>query len=233
MDLLKDIDQQEVLKSLKSVNDLGNSVLYNMCKENFTHDTPEEIIAKTNIIGRVYAVALDRGKDKNKTEAGKRKHITDDFFPKVIVPIFMRPRIGTLFSDLDKLNNQRDNIKTILYAHYYLMHALKKINKEEKRSFSSKYFHFHFPHLFFIYDSRANPSLNEIVSGKIIKDHRKIKMQDDKYASFFNKSLFLQKEIFEQFGIELSPRQLDNYLLIFANENLRNKGKKKIITTNK
>ena len=39
--------------------DLGNNVLYDLCKNNFYHKRNSEIIAKIWLIGRAYSASLD------------------------------------------------------------------------------------------------------------------------------------------------------------------------------
>ena len=51
----------QIVNCQKSTNwDLGNSVLYNLCENNFDHSSDEKIIAKVWLIGRVYAAAIER-----------------------------------------------------------------------------------------------------------------------------------------------------------------------------
>lgn len=83
------------------------------------------------------------------------------------------------------------------------------------------------PDLFFILDSRAQAAMNKIVSGRSPKTYPKEKKHYASYANYFYKSLFLQNKIREEFSITLTPRQIDNYLLVIANEDLRRKNKKK------
>jgi hypothetical protein len=219
--LLEAIDKKKVSHSLNSIYDLSNRTLYDLCSENFEHDTPDKILAKTVIIGRTYAVALDRGKDKNKETAEIPKYINDDFYLKKVTPLFLKSKIDNLLLKLKSINQIPESPDEILAAHFYLMDHLKKINKQDKRSFCSKYLHFHLPGLFFIYDSRAQNAINKIVSSKGSKSVFKLKKQDETYAKFVLKALFLRNTIYKDTSILLTPRQLDNYLLTAANEHLR------------
>jgi len=221
MKLLEAIDKRKVSDSKCTVYKLSNQTLYDLCTENFDHDTPEKILAKTVIIGRTYAVALDRGKDKNKETAKIPKYINDDFYQKKVVPLFLKSKIDNLLFKLKSIDQIPESVDEILAVHFYLTNHLKKINKENKRSFCSKYLHFHLPGLFFIYDSRADNAINKIVSSKGPKSVTKVKRQDKQYADFFYKAQFLQKAIYDETSILLTPRQLDNYLLVSANEHLR------------
>ena len=65
------------LKECKtSVWDLGNSVLYDLCKKHPLHKNKTEILAKIWLIGKSYSASIDRRK-KNKKEA------PDEFYDKV------------------------------------------------------------------------------------------------------------------------------------------------------
>lgn len=95
----------------------------------------------------------------------------------------------------------------------------------EKRSFCSIYLHFHLSDLFFIYDSRVTGSLRQFFSRTPRKFNSIIKLNgiDNEYAKYVCKSLSLREEIEDNFGIEMTIRQLDNLLIIFANNSLNNR----------
>ncbi|MFC1785893.1 hypothetical protein ACFLZA_00835, partial [Candidatus Neomarinimicrobiota bacterium] len=65
--------------------DFGNEVLYELCKKNFEHKEDDKIIAKVWLIGRAYAAAIERR--KNKTD------INDDFYVEKVAPIFQNSRL--------------------------------------------------------------------------------------------------------------------------------------------
>ncbi|PHX74462.1 MAG: hypothetical protein CK547_03045 [Chitinophagaceae bacterium] len=97
---------------------------------------------------------------------------------------------------------------------------LKKITALDKRSFSSKYLHFHLPDLFYIYDSRAVTALRQCTSQvpKDLKYILEIDNIDNKYAKFYCKCFDLKRQIKKQFNINLTHRQLDNLLIEGANK---------------
>ncbi len=216
--------KSDVLMSRKK-NGVGNEVLYGMCKKYFRHKIPDHILAKTILIGRAYAVALDRGKDRGKTDEEKlnEKLINDDFYLKEVVPLFQNSDIDKWIKKLKKNNNLRKAIDDVLSASFHLMDVLYDLNKQHKKSFCSKYLHFHLPDLFFILDSRAQMAINTIVVGQSPTNYPKEGKHYPTYANFFHKCLFLQEEINRKFSIKLTPRQIDNYLLVIANDALRNK----------
>ena len=67
-----------------------------------------------------------------------------------MVPIFKKPKLDKVLLDLKKLKKAHDDKQQVLNAHFYLMNELIIINGEDKRSFSSKYLHFHLPNLFYL-----------------------------------------------------------------------------------
>ena len=57
--------------------DLGNEVLYSLCKNHPKHDADDAIIAKIMIIGRTYAAAIERRKNAEDS--------SDDFYTVNVV----------------------------------------------------------------------------------------------------------------------------------------------------
>jgi hypothetical protein len=194
---------------------LANKVLYNLCLTNFTHDTNEKILAKTLLIGRAYAAAIERRKNKNE--------INDNFYLDIVAPTFYESRIDDYLTDLT--NHQvisNKSMPKIIDAHNYLTQLLFKITNLEKRSFSSKYLHFHLPELFFIYDTRAVAAMRLFVK-KLPKELQVLadrENTDREYSNFFYKCIYLRQIINERFNVLLTPRQLDNLLIETANKEM-------------
>ena len=192
---------------------LGNKVLYDLCSTNFTHDTTEKILAKTLLIGRAYAAAIERRKNKN--------GINDNFYLDTVAPAFKKPKLDKILADLKKYKKiSNDTAPKIIDAHNYLTRLLFDITDLEKRSFSSKYLHFHLPELFFIYDTRAVSAMRLFVKKlpknlQVLADRENT---DSEYSNFFYKCFFLREKINEEFKVLLTPRQLDNLLIETANK---------------
>lgn len=189
--------------------DLGNKTLYKLCEDNFDHSTTEKIVAKTWLIGRSYSVALERVRDK--------KYASDNFYIERVAPEFKKSNIDYLINELKLLEVNSDNSSKILELHFYLIKIIRSITYMDKRSFASKYLHFHLPKLFFIYDTRAVSALKKIVPvlPVEIKKHYKTLDFDSEYTDFLFRCLFLQNSIASEYGIILSPREIDNLLLEF------------------
>lgn len=191
---------------------LGNSVLYDLCKNHPYHKTDDEIAAKIWLIGRAYAASIERRK--------KKYNINDDFYSEVVIPQVKKSDIdGWIQNCKDKKTKE-----ACLLAHKKTTDLFKDISGLEKRSLASKYLHFHLPDMFFIYDSRASNGINILFKELKIK-RVQIKIDgnvlDKSYALFYDKCLKLQNEIRMQYNILLNCRQLDTLLINIANENLR------------
>lgn len=187
----------------------GNEILYKLCNDHFEHKTDEHILTKVLFIGRVYAAAVERRKNKNKIQ-------NDNFYKNEIVPIFKN---STLDERLTKLKNMSVmDSNTIMYAletHNYLVGILKKITNHNKRSFSSKYLHFHIPEMYFIYDSRSIKGIRKFVN-MIPKKHQSIlgfSNIDSEYAKFYIKCFVLKNQITLNYGNSLTNREIDNLLI--------------------
>lgn len=198
--------------------DLGNRMLYDLCCNHFGHDTIEKVVGKVWLIGRTYAVAVER----RKNGAGQNE-LNDAFYLDKVAPTIMSSELDERLKALKVIATPNlDNLRQILETHRYLTAILRTITDMDKRSFSSKYLHFHLPKLFFIYDTRAVTALrklksrvgNEFVpllSGNV----------DGEYANFYAKCYILTEEINERYKEQLSPRQLDNLLLEIAHKSIK------------
>ncbi|MDP3434960.1 MAG: hypothetical protein Q8T04_18635 [Bacteroidota bacterium] len=196
--------------------DLGNKVLYDLCANYFTHITDEEIIAKVWLIGRSYAAAIERRKEI-------LEDINDDFYKLTVVNAFMNSEIDGYLKKISLFSLNIESIPSILKTHKYLIERVFDITKLEKRSFSSKYLHFHLPNLFFLYDSRAMSSLRQFKLKLSNEMENIIEMGsvDKEYGRFFCKCYLLQQNILQETGTLLSPRQLDNLLIYIANAKIK------------
>lgn len=191
---------------------LGNATLYDLCKNYPKHKTDEEIAAKIWLIGRAYAASIERRKNKT--------NINDDFYTDTVIPTIKN-------SDIDKWLYECENIKgkeICLAVHKKVTNLFKTISGLEKRSLASKYLHFHLPHQFFIYDSRAVSSIKYLLRElKLEKTRIEIdeSNSDKEYALFYNKCILVRDEIQKQYNISLDARQLDSLLIDTGNRNLR------------
>lgn len=186
--------------------DFGNEILYRLCRENPYHDNEEIIAAKVWLIGRSYSAEIER-----RRPIGNEILLeTDAFYRDKVAPEL---RASELDNSMRQLQTQEkiteDNKALILKTHHILTQLTRNISGQEKRSFASKYLHFHLPALFFIYDSRAWDALKLLNMPKqdIPKEF------DQTYTNFFLRMVELQNNIEIHKGRYLTPRQIDNLLL--------------------
>ena len=185
--------------------EFGNKILYDMCRKYPYHLNREHIIAKFWLIGRAYAAAIERRKTANESN--------DIFYTEKVAPVIQKSKIDEWLKGLNKLKHPTyENIRNILIVHKNLVNLIKELTGMEKRSLSSKYLHFHKPHLFFIHDSRAVSSIRKFTTpaGNKMDFNEDI---DIEYAKFFLRCLKLRDEIKTKFDMHLAPRELDNILL--------------------
>lgn len=215
------LTEKEVEKALENnIWHYGNDILYKMCQDNFEHIKNEHILTKVLFIGRIYAAAIERRKTEN-------NDINDNFYVDSVLPTFKNSHIDTFLKELKKVENVKIcNIKDCLEVHYYLTKTINKITNLNKRSFVSKYLHFHLPELFYIYDTRAVDTIRQFISKvpNELKFNVDSQNADLEYAKFYCKCFELKRQIKNKFSIELTNRQLDNLLIERAN--LKNSTKK-------
>ncbi|MDN3594246.1 hypothetical protein [Zunongwangia endophytica] len=204
------IDKEFIDKTERSEWDFSNEILYSMCRENFTHTQTDKIIGKTVLIGRTYAAAIERRKNKTKEEQN------DNFYIDKVAPEFKKSKLDFY---LEKLKSETEldekNIPEILKVHFYLTSLIKELTEQNKRSFSSKYLHFHLPHLFFIYDTRAVKAIGLLKTKFQYKYKEQINSEnaDKEYASFFYKCFAQKNKLKNEFNRKISTRHIDNILM--------------------
>lgn len=188
--------------------DLSNEVLYRLCQEYPRHEKEDEILAKVCLIGRAYSAAIERRKKALKIK-GER------FFTEVVGPKILAAKIDTWLSPLYGFKQPSTaNCSQIIAAHKKLTDLFRHISGLEKRSLASKYLHFHFPQLYYIYDSRAARAIAGVAPRT--KEMPALHEHDSVYAKYFVRCMGLVTRIEREHGVHLSPRRLDDYLLEFS-----------------
>lgn len=188
---------------------VGNDVLYELCRTRPTHADMAEVIAKIWLIGRSYAAAIERRKNKSETN--------DDFYEKTVAPVIMGSSIDAWINRAKRYERPcEESWDTLLQVHHDTTKLFRDISDLEKRSLASKYLHFHVPKLFYIYDTRAAKALRsfpEVVRRAGRSGAKTDTQADNEYRKFAEKCFSLQQHIEQKFGVTLSPRELDNLLL--------------------
>ena len=186
---------------------VSNEWLYTLCSEHRDHRDNAATAAKLLVIGRVYAATLERGRGK----APGAELDSDAFYLDVAAPALRSSELDARLDRLKELALEEAVVPEILRTHGYLERLLRRLSGRTKRSLASKYLHFHAPHLFFIYDTRASVALR---SGTPSRRSAVVpRGADPRYATFVARALELRNHIEQRFGRRLSPRQLDRLLL--------------------
>ncbi len=199
--------------------DLANKSLYDLCSEHPNHKNDEEIIAKVWTIGRTYSAAIE---DRRIIHL---KIPSYDFYPKIVAPIIRKSNIDKEFSKLKDIKTVNDkNLKDILEVHQYVTDRFFKISGRRKRSLASKYLHFHFPDLFFLYDANAKNAIQKF--SNISNRSKRFRKEDVNYRRFYVKCLKVRDHIIQECGDilkgkKLTPRRLDKLLLDLSSSKSR------------
>lgn len=211
-------NKTDLLEAVKENEwDFGNKILYDLCSACPDHKKTDVVIAKILFIGRIYAAAIERRKTKT--------DINDDFYIDKVAPTIISSQLDSKLQSLDNKELNEQNISDILALHKYLSDLFNSLTGLDKRSLSSKYLHFHKPHLFFIYDSRAMGALRSFIS-KIPSQYAeilKIKDIDLEYGKFFVKAYTVKNKLEGILGTKLTLRQFDKILISKANKKLAKK----------
>lgn len=191
---------------------LGNQVLYDLCKEHPSHTDADEIVAKIWLIGRSYAAAIERRKNVGS--------FSGDFYYEAVAPAILSvsEELDDGIQRLKMCQWLNDNtLDDVLDLHGYLTKTFGKLTNMDKRSLASKYLHFHCPDMFFIYDSRASTAINKLVKKGKENLYKHISAERDMvYTDFCVKAVELRSYIDSAHGIKLTPRELDDLLLYFS-----------------
>jgi hypothetical protein len=187
--------------------DHANSVLYDLCAQHPGHDRDDVIIAKLWLIGRTYAAAIERRRTNLDAAIG------DAFYEDFVSPTIRKSGMNDWFRVI--ANDSHNDVSLSLNVHRKVIDLFSEISGLEKRSLASKYLHFHFPHRFYIYDSRARRAVRELTRSVTIHIPP-LDVQDREYASFWFRCEALNGAIQNMIGRRLTPRQLDKVLLWYV-----------------
>ena len=135
--------------------DLGNQVLYKLCRDHPRHDRGDVIIAKIWLIGRTYAAAIERRKNALASN--------DDFYETTVVERIKGSPLDEWLGQLPKRGTDAwADLGLAVTIHKRLMDLFSDMTGLAKRSLASKYLHFHRPDMFFLYDTRAKAALADV-----------------------------------------------------------------------
>jgi hypothetical protein len=184
----------------------GNEVLYSLCRDHPKHDRGDEIIAKVWLIGRSYAVAIERGKSADVAN--------DEFYQTDVIEKMINSDMDEwLFALPDRMTDPWRELGQVVAVHKALMDLFTELTDKRNRSLASKYLHFHRPDLFFLYDSRAKAAAGK--ASPSIRKIREIKAPvfDGEYLNLVRRCEWITEHVAQRFNALLTPRQLDKMLL--------------------
>ena len=186
-----------------------NKVLYDYCRKEPGQREKSVVLTKTMLIGRVYAVALERNKKE-------RVNDNEDFYRLQVYQAFRRMDLERRMDRVRRTGRLSDaNIEGVLELHGYLVRNLYELTGQNNRSFTSKYLHFHLPDQVPILDNRALMALRyykvSIPTGWVSR--AKQSGIDETYAKFTYRILRIQEEIALRHHFRLSLRKIDKLLL--------------------
>jgi len=174
--------------------DLGNNVLYELCHNSPGHKNVSEVTAKVWLIGRSYAAAIERRKNKKDND-------NDDFYIEVVSPKIISSNIDNWLSKLNGFSDINEaSIEYILQVHASVTKLFNEISGLDKRSLASKYLHFHYPNLFFIYDTRAVTALSKYTNTLGRVGRSRFKHADNEYRKLVEKCIKLRNHIMDNHG---------------------------------
>ena len=195
----------------KSVDELGNQVLYDLCENHPYHKSDEEIVAKVWLIGRAYAASIERRRNAD--------GLVDDFYLEVA----RKMKVSDIDTWIESISpTAAPGGPETIRAHKQLTDLFKSISGLGKRSLASKYLHFHRPNAVYIYDSMASEAINYVVPRLREIPDIAAEISDPDYKKFVRHCVWLREHIAHPpHSVELAPRQIDNLLLRIANDEAR------------
>jgi len=182
--------------------DLGNQTLYDLCREHPGHRREDEVLAKVWLIGRSYAASIERRRDGRDAQG-------DDFYREVVAPQSRRSGIDRWFQPLTGLRIPSADV--IVPVHARVTRLFTQISGLEKRSLASKYLHFHFPRVAYIYDERATRATRQVTPAQRLRS-LPYDPCDETYARFFLRCEVFRNQLEQLLGCRITPRETDKVL---------------------
>ncbi|MDP2858671.1 MAG: hypothetical protein Q8P50_11935 [Bacillota bacterium] len=186
--------------------DLGNAVLYDLCRQHPGHLDTDAVLAKVWLIGRAYAAPIERC--ARSTGAPRN----EQFYTERAVPAIVASPLDAWLERLTGVALTWESVPDILSVHHDLTVLFTRISGCAQRSLASKYLHFHRPDLFFLYDSRAT----EAARKKCVTP-RPVEMRgleaDSEYSLFVRRCMCVRDALRAAGGDLHDPRAIDRLFL--------------------
>lgn len=189
---------------------VSDELLYALCRRYPDHRDAKGVTAKMLLIGRAFAATAERGRSGGTVSGSTNDEFYVRDLPRALRASALDARLGAL-RRIRRVTNE--NAVDVIEAHTELMAVLRNLTGKGKRSLASKYLHFHLPHLFFIFDGRAQRTMR-LLSPRVHRrsDHR-ARRGDPQYEAFVSSALTLRERLEGRFDVQLTPRHLDRVLL--------------------
>jgi hypothetical protein len=178
----------------QSVLDPKVRALYDLCFMYRNHQRDEIVADKLRLITRLYADSPNWPGKAFSAESAAH-HLTCS-------------KVDHWFGSLSTAEEL--DVSLLLELHRRVMKLFHDITDEEARSLASKYLHFHFPELFFVYDTRIATALSLLMHGDC--GFLALAEFDPAYGRFHACCRKLVDRITPMVGRHLSPRELDRVL---------------------
>ena len=132
----------------------------------------------------------------------------ESFSPEYFAHCLSRAEVDRWFGRL--ASAEQLDVALVLELHKRMMNVFDALPEADARSLVSKYLHFHFPDLFFIFDSRVEAASMKLGKGEFgylaLTDH------DPTYGRFYVCCRRLVDKLVSVVGRRLSPLELDRVL---------------------
>lgn len=178
----------------QSILDPKVRALYDLCFLHRHHQRGEIVADKLRLITRLYA--------DSPAWPGK------NFSAEVTAHNLSRSPVDSWFGALSTAEEL--NSALLLELHKRLMGVFAEQTEDEARSLASKYLHFHFPELFYVYDTRIATAISLLMEGDC--GFLALAEFDAPYGRFHACCRRLTERIAPLVGRRLSPRELDRVL---------------------
>lgn len=181
----------------QSILDPRTRALYELCFLHRHHFQDEIVADKLRMIVRLCA---------------EHGFSVSGFSPEFAAHRLGRSGVDRWFAGL--ATAEQIDMALVFEMHQRVMDVFADLPVEQSRSLASKYLHFHFPELFFIYDQRVAAAAVDMGDGEC--GYLARAEHDPEYGRFFACCRKLSDKLSALTGRRLNPRELDRVLRSWA-----------------
>lgn len=180
----------------QSIIDPRSRALYELCFLRRDHLRDEVVADKLRLIARLYA------------EYGPTLGAAGGFSPEYSAHRLAQSSVDRWFGVLATAENLDAGL--LLELHKRVMDVFADLPEGTARSLASKYLHFHFPELFYIYDAQVEAAMHALLQGDC--GFLALADFDPVYGRFLACCRKLAEHLKPELGRRLSPREMDRVL---------------------